>query len=140
MVDNPKDKKVVKSKWVFRVKTNEKGEVEKYKARVVATAGDQMMMRLPCLCKRDSQLKQGREVNSRGTTTGRIGVCHYFVISRPIWLVQQRRKQSTLHSRFRRPFKVTTRRSGEKQWTARWLACEKMGCTSWWIIQKTKRW
>ena len=36
LVDKPKDKKVVKSKWVFRVKTNEKGEVEKYKARVVA--------------------------------------------------------------------------------------------------------
>ena len=34
LVDKPKDKNVVKSKWVFRVKTNEKGEVEKYKARV----------------------------------------------------------------------------------------------------------
>ena len=36
LVDRPKGKKVVKSKWVLRVKTNEKGEVEKYKARVIA--------------------------------------------------------------------------------------------------------
>ena len=32
----PKGKKVVKSKWVIRVKINEKGEVEEYKGRVVA--------------------------------------------------------------------------------------------------------
>ena len=30
IVDRPTGKKVVKSKWVFRVKTNELGEVEKY--------------------------------------------------------------------------------------------------------------
>ena len=36
LVDRPAEKKVVKSKWVLRVKTNEKGEIEKYKARVVA--------------------------------------------------------------------------------------------------------
>ena len=42
LVDKPKDKKVVKSKWVFRVKTNEKGEVEKYKARVVAKGYSQV--------------------------------------------------------------------------------------------------
>ena len=36
LVDWPKGKKVVKSKWVLRVKPNEKGEVEKYKGRVVA--------------------------------------------------------------------------------------------------------
>ena len=32
----PKGKKVVKSKWVLRVKINKKGEVEEYKGRVVA--------------------------------------------------------------------------------------------------------
>ena len=36
IVDKPVGKIVVKSKWVLRVKTNEKGEVEMYKARVVA--------------------------------------------------------------------------------------------------------
>ena len=42
LVDRPKGKKVVKSKWVFRVKTNEKGEVEKFKARVVAKGYSQV--------------------------------------------------------------------------------------------------
>ena len=42
LVDRPKGKKVVKSKWVFRVKTNEKGEIEKYKARVVAKGYSQV--------------------------------------------------------------------------------------------------
>ena len=42
LVDRPKGKKVVKSKWVFQVKTNEKGEVEKYKARVVAKGYSQV--------------------------------------------------------------------------------------------------
>ena len=36
LVDRPKRKKVVKSKWVLRVKMNERGEVEKHKASVVA--------------------------------------------------------------------------------------------------------
>ena len=34
LVDRPTGKKVVKSKWVLRVKANERGEVEKYKASV----------------------------------------------------------------------------------------------------------
>ena len=42
LVDRPKGKKVVKSKWVFRVKTDEKGEVEKFKARVVAKGYSQV--------------------------------------------------------------------------------------------------
>ena len=42
LVDRPKGKKVVKSKWVLRVKTNEKGEIEKYKARVVAKGYSQV--------------------------------------------------------------------------------------------------
>ena len=42
LVDRPKGKKVVKSKWVLRVKTNEKGEIEKYKARVVAKGFSQV--------------------------------------------------------------------------------------------------
>ena len=36
IVDKPAGKKVIKSKWVLRVKTNELGEIEKHKARVVA--------------------------------------------------------------------------------------------------------
>ena len=36
LVPRPAGKKVVKSKWVFRVKYNETGAVEKFKARVVA--------------------------------------------------------------------------------------------------------
>ena len=36
LVDRPKGKKVVKSKWVLRVKKDSRGGVEKYKARVVA--------------------------------------------------------------------------------------------------------
>ena len=36
IVDRPAGKKMVKSKWVLCVKTNELGEMEKYKARVVA--------------------------------------------------------------------------------------------------------
>ena len=36
IVDRPAGKKVIKSKWVFRVKINELGEIEKYKAKVVA--------------------------------------------------------------------------------------------------------
>ncbi len=32
----PKDRKPVGSKWVFKVKTNKDGDVERYKARLVA--------------------------------------------------------------------------------------------------------
>ena len=42
LVDRPEGKKVVKSKWVLRVKTNENGEIEKYKARVVAKGYSQV--------------------------------------------------------------------------------------------------
>ena len=42
IVDRPTGKKVVKSKWVLRVKANERGEVEKYKARVVAKGYSQV--------------------------------------------------------------------------------------------------
>ena len=42
LVDRPEGKKVVKSKWVLRVKTNEKGGVEKYKARVVENGFNQV--------------------------------------------------------------------------------------------------
>ena len=41
-VDKPRGKKVVKSKWVLRVKTNEIGEIEKYKARVAAKGYSQV--------------------------------------------------------------------------------------------------
>ncbi|ORU94049.1 MAG: hypothetical protein A6F71_09125 [Cycloclasticus sp. symbiont of Poecilosclerida sp. M] len=36
LVELPKDRKNVGSKWVFKVKTNEDGDVEHYKARLVA--------------------------------------------------------------------------------------------------------
>lgn len=36
LVELPKDRKPVGSKWVFKVKTNEDGDVERYKARLVA--------------------------------------------------------------------------------------------------------
>jgi len=36
LVPRPKDKPVVKNRWVFKVKTNEKGEIDRYKARLVA--------------------------------------------------------------------------------------------------------
>ena len=42
IVDRPVGKKVVQSKWVLRVKTNELGEIEKYKARVVAKGYSQV--------------------------------------------------------------------------------------------------
>ena len=42
IVDVPTCKKVVKSKWVLRIKTNERGEIEKYKARVVAKGFSQV--------------------------------------------------------------------------------------------------
>ena len=42
LVDRPSGKKVVKSRWVLRVKKNELGEVEKYKARVVAKGFSQV--------------------------------------------------------------------------------------------------
>jgi len=40
LVSRPKDKKVIKSKWVFKVKRHQDGSVDKFKARLVAR-GDQ---------------------------------------------------------------------------------------------------
>lgn len=40
LVSRPKDKKVLKNKWVFKVKRQQYGSIEKYKARLVAR-GDQ---------------------------------------------------------------------------------------------------
>ena len=42
LVDKPAGKKIVKSKWVLRVKTNAKGGIEKFKARVVAKGYSQV--------------------------------------------------------------------------------------------------
>lgn len=42
IVDRPAGKKIVKSKWVLRVKTNEKGKIEKHKARAVAKVFSQV--------------------------------------------------------------------------------------------------
>ena len=36
LVERPKDKNVINGKWVFKVKQNEEGEIDKYKARYVA--------------------------------------------------------------------------------------------------------
>ena len=36
LVERPKDNNVINGKWVFKVKQNEEGKVDKYKARVVA--------------------------------------------------------------------------------------------------------
>ena len=36
LVEKPKDKKVLTNRWVFKTKTNQNGEIEKYKARLVA--------------------------------------------------------------------------------------------------------
>ena len=36
LVDLPADRKVVKSKWVFAIKKDERGKIERYKARLVA--------------------------------------------------------------------------------------------------------
>lgn len=36
LVSRPKNKKVLTNRWVFKAKTNEYGEIEKYKARLVA--------------------------------------------------------------------------------------------------------
>ena len=46
IVDGPAGKKAVESKWVFRVKTNELREIEKYKTRVVAKGINQVEGRL----------------------------------------------------------------------------------------------
>ena len=35
LVEPPKDRKIVGSKWVFKVKTNEVGRVEHYKAHLI---------------------------------------------------------------------------------------------------------
>lgn len=36
LVPRPSDKKILSNKWVFKTETNQNGEVEKYKARLVA--------------------------------------------------------------------------------------------------------
>lgn len=36
LVSRPRDKKVLTNKWVFKTKRNSEGEIEKYKARLVA--------------------------------------------------------------------------------------------------------
>ena len=42
-MDRSKGKKVVKSRWVLRLKTDVDGKVEKYKARVVAKGYSHVM-------------------------------------------------------------------------------------------------
>lgn len=40
LVNKPKDKKVIKSKWVFKIKRHQDGSIDKFKARLVVR-GDQ---------------------------------------------------------------------------------------------------
>lgn len=42
LVDRQPGMKVVKSKWVYRIKRNEKGDIQKYKARLVAVGASQI--------------------------------------------------------------------------------------------------
>ena len=42
VVDRPSDKTIVKSKYVFKLKTNENGNIERYKARLVAMGNTQV--------------------------------------------------------------------------------------------------
>lgn len=35
LIDRPKNKKVLSNRWVFKTKLNQRGEIEKYKARLV---------------------------------------------------------------------------------------------------------
>ena len=54
--------------------------------------------------------------------TDRIEVCHLFGSSRPIWLVQQMRKRRKVLNQLGKLFRENTKKSGNKQWTARWTA------------------
>ena len=42
IVDRPKDRKVISCKWVYRIKRNSEGKIERYKARLVARSFSQI--------------------------------------------------------------------------------------------------
>lgn len=42
LVPRPANKKIISNKWVFKTKVNQDGEIEKYKARLVARGHTQV--------------------------------------------------------------------------------------------------
>ncbi|UYV66483.1 hypothetical protein LAZ67_4001843 [Cordylochernes scorpioides] len=43
LIDRPKDKKLIKSRWIFSIKKNSDGSIKNFKARLVATGYDQIL-------------------------------------------------------------------------------------------------
>ncbi|UYV65054.1 hypothetical protein LAZ67_3002990 [Cordylochernes scorpioides] len=43
LIDKPKDKKLIKSKWIFSINKNSDGSIKNFKARLVATGYDQIL-------------------------------------------------------------------------------------------------
>ena len=82
---------------------------------VVITARDLMMM---LLSTRVQFLKVGgkhRRERSQGKAIERNEVCHHFGSSRRIWLVQQMWERIKILNQFKKLFRGSTRRNGNKR-------------------------